>query len=274
MAVLKDEPLARITSIYHAWRDQNKLGGTPELNLKLWEAASPNQDMKDSMRFLAELQRTWNVEIERFIREECGCKALINSGNWRTADQLHLLDLDRWSCDANDVIANNRYVTNIHVNPKEDNKAGYTIEPGDLFTDESKLFDWQSMVLCARQVAGKAYIVPESTWVPPGSFASEGPFLVAAYSSLTGLDAYYWFALGQVGFDRSLLQRRSDRARSRHRSQLPALRPSRAHRDKHRRNHRWPPRGRRHTRDSTARSRHGWEWSLPVRERNRLLPDS
>ena len=203
-AVLKGEPLNKITALYHAWRAKNKLTGTPALNLKFWEVSNPNQDIKESMRFLAETQRTWHEEIERFIREECGCKALINSGNWRTADQLRLLDLDRWSCDANEVIANNKYMSNVHVNPKDANKSGYLVEVGDLFTDSSKLTNWDSLVVCAKQVAGKAYIVPESTWVPPGSFASEGPFLVAAYSSLIGMDGYYWFSLGSTGYDRTL----------------------------------------------------------------------
>jgi hypothetical protein len=33
--------------------------------------------------------------------------------------------------------------------------------------------------------------------VPPQGYQSEGPFLVAAYQSLTGIDAYYWFATGE-----------------------------------------------------------------------------
>ena len=33
--------------------------------------------------------------------------------------------------------------------------------------------------------------------MPPQGYQSEGPFLVAAYQSLTGIDAYYWFATGE-----------------------------------------------------------------------------
>jgi len=33
--------------------------------------------------------------------------------------------------------------------------------------------------------------------VPPLSYQSEGPFLVAAYQSLSGIDAFYWFATGE-----------------------------------------------------------------------------
>jgi hypothetical protein len=43
-------------------------------------------------------------------------------------------------------------------------------------------------------------IVTESSWVPPLSYQSEGPFLVAAYESLTGIDGYYWFTTAEEGW--------------------------------------------------------------------------
>jgi hypothetical protein len=40
-------------------------------------------------------------------------------------------------------------------------------------------------------------MVTESSWVPPQGHQSEGPMLVAAYQSLNGVDAFYWFATGE-----------------------------------------------------------------------------
>ena len=37
-------------------------------------------------------------------------------------------------------------------------------------------------------------IITESTWVHPEGYQSEGPFLMAAYQSLTGVAGYYWFS--------------------------------------------------------------------------------
>ena len=37
-------------------------------------------------------------------------------------------------------------------------------------------------------------IVTETAWVHPNLYQSEGPFLMAAYESLTGVDITYWFA--------------------------------------------------------------------------------
>ncbi|NRA36792.1 MAG: hypothetical protein HRU15_01515 [Planctomycetes bacterium] len=56
----------------------------------------------------------------------------------------------------------------------------------------------------AKQVAGSTYIISESTWVSPMSRQSEAPFLIATYSSLNGMDCYYWFALGAVGYDSAM----------------------------------------------------------------------
>lgn len=201
MGALKGDNLARLTTIYHAWRTANRLPGTPPLNFTFWELGKPSQDHQDTMRFFAETMRAWNAEVERWLREDLGCKALVNAGNWRTADQVRLLDLERWSYDANAVIGVNRYVGGVHINPTRKDQAGYLVQAGDLFTDQSKTIDWESLATNARQVAGKAYIISESTWVTPGSHHSEAPFLVAAYSALNGIDAYYWFALNQVGFD-------------------------------------------------------------------------
>ena len=53
------------------------------------------------------------------------------------------------------------------------------------------------MPLTLKQVDGFPMMITESSWVPPQGYQSEGPFLVAAYQSLTGIDAYYWFATGE-----------------------------------------------------------------------------
>ena len=53
----------------------------------------------------------WNQEISRYMRDELGFKGLINAGNWKTADQSRLLDWERYSYTATDIIGNNRYVT-------------------------------------------------------------------------------------------------------------------------------------------------------------------
>lgn len=206
---IRGEKEKRLAAKYHAWRQANGLAGTPPLNFKFWELGNPNQDHKDTMRFFAETQRAWNKEVERFLRDELGCKAVVNAGNWRTADQVKLLDLERYSYDVNAVIGVNRYVDGgsggaAHVNPRQGHRAGYAIDAGDCFQDVSVLLQPERLATCAKQVAGRAYIISESTWVPPMSHQAEGPFLVAVHSALNGVDAYYWFATGQIAYDATI----------------------------------------------------------------------
>ena len=104
-----------------------------------------------------------------------------------------MLDAERHSYTANDVIAVNRYYDGAHDGPNK----GWAICNGDRFTDESALLHPRELPLTLKQVAGFPMLITESSWVPPLGYQSEGPFLVAAYQSLTGIDAYYWFATGE-----------------------------------------------------------------------------
>ncbi len=208
---IKGRERERLTQRYHTWRKQNGLTGTPELNLKFWTIAEADQDLKDTLHFFMDLQRDWNTELARFLREEVGYTGLINAGNWRTAHQAKLLDAERWSYSANEVIGVNRYVNGgsgraSHVNPTEAHKSGYQVNRGDFFQDESVLHHPNRFPLALRQVPGKAMIVPESTWVQPMSYQSEAPFLIAAYASLLDIDAFMWFSLGQEGYDPGLVK--------------------------------------------------------------------
>jgi hypothetical protein len=104
------------------------------------------------------------------------------------------------------VIEANRYVNGgPHINPGNNpGRSGYALDPGDLFADVSVLKNPAELAVNARQVAGLPYIIPESSWVPPMNHQSEGPFLVAAYSSLNGVDGYYWFATGTPAWEANL----------------------------------------------------------------------
>ena len=150
--------------------------------------------LDDQLQFYAKTMHGFNRECERYLREELGCKQLINAGNWHTADAAKLDDAERWSYTANEVIAVNRYYSPVHIGPDR----GWRINPGDTFEDASVLLRPLELPLNLRQAAGHPMMVTESHWVPPLGYQSEGPFLVAAYQSLTGVDVFYWFATGEA----------------------------------------------------------------------------
>ena len=180
VAVKGDAPDRGVLAFYHLHEaTRNQTGG---------RAIRVN----DQIRFFAETMRAFNEEMERYLRDDLGCRQLIIAENWKTADQPRLLDAERWAYCANDVIAKNHYFGGIHQGPR----AGYRIEPGDLLLHRSVLNNPRALPASMKHVDGHPHMVTESSWVNPNLYQSEGPFLTAAYMSLTGMDGYVWFVSG------------------------------------------------------------------------------
>lgn len=150
----------------------------------------------DQVEFYARTMFDFNRAIVKFLREEVGAKQLINAGNWKTANSARLNDLERWSYTAAQVDAVNVYTGGLH----EGASNGWAILPGDRYTNQSVLLDPRALPVNLRQTAGRPMLVTEGGWVLPNAYASEGPFLVAAYSSLNGVDGYCWFSTGDEGW--------------------------------------------------------------------------
>lgn len=207
----KDQPALYkdLENKFSSWLKRNAFPDT-ELIIDFWSATHRTTDQhRRSIQFLTECMYDFNQEMSTFIREDLKCKALINAGNWRTASTEKLLDHERWSYTANEVIGVNRYVSGNDVNDKTPhfsptNTSGYQVNVGDTFQDVSCYMNPYKLATNAKQVKGHAYIISESTWVSPMSYQSEGPFLIASYSSLHGIDGYYWFNLGSIGYDTSM----------------------------------------------------------------------
>jgi hypothetical protein len=148
--------------------------------------------MADEAEFLGRLMFNFNREIARYLREELGCRQLINAGNWRSADQVVLDDVERWSYTANEIIGKNHYFATLHQGAN----SGWQVARGQTFASKSFIPTLHDTPLSVRQVVGHPFIIPESLWVPPTRYEAEGPLIVAAQSSLTGLDIFFWFATG------------------------------------------------------------------------------
>lgn len=191
-----------------AWKNE-KVGGDDlaagRLALRhIWDMTAdgikqkgkPTPRLVDQARFLTETMHQWNAELVRFLRKDIGARQLVNAGNWRTADTVLLGDLERYSYASAEVLATNRYTGCVHIGKYN----GWAIVGGDRFDKPSRLTTPLDLPVSLKQMAGRPIIIPESVWVPPTYYQAEGPFLVAAYSSLTGVDTFYWFATGEVGW--------------------------------------------------------------------------
>ncbi|MCB0837549.1 MAG: hypothetical protein KDD99_12850 [Bacteroidetes bacterium] len=195
-----DKKYDKITDVYAHWeqvkleQDQpqnGRMGLYGMYDLTQSQTGGKAKRIADQTQFLAQLQYNFYKEIGRFYREDLGCKQLINPNNWITADIVRLNDLERWTYTSTDVPAVNRYNDPGHVGEN----SGWRIEPGHHYTGLSVLKYPQKLPINIKQTAGSPMLVTESGWNLPHVFQAEGPFMIAAYQSLTGVDAYYWFAV-------------------------------------------------------------------------------
>lgn len=152
----------------------------------------------DQVHFFADTQKAWYADITRYYKDTLGCGQLVNASNWFTADPVKLNDAERYTYTAADVVAVNKYYDGgVHQGPD----AGWRIDPGDHFNNVSALTNPRGLPTNLKQVVGHPMIITESSWVAPLGYQSEGPFLMAAYQSLTGVDTFYWFSMdGSDGY--------------------------------------------------------------------------
>src|SRR5690606_14539390 len=82
---------------------------------------------------------------------------------------------------------------------------GWTVQVGHRFASFSALRRADDIPAALRQIEGRPMLVTESTWVPPNQYRAEGPLTMAAYQSLTGVDAFYWFAMNYADWTQPTL---------------------------------------------------------------------
>ncbi len=158
---------------------------------KRWDEQTRNR-LDDQLEFFTMLMYNFNKDMERFLREEIGCKQLINAGNWKSVDPVTADDAERYAYTANDVIAKNGYYGSLHKGIN----TGWQILTNQVYTNWSALKRPRFWPTNIKMVDGYPFLITESLWVPPNLYSAEGPLLVAAQMSLTGLDSFYWFSSG------------------------------------------------------------------------------
>lgn len=194
-----------IEAAYKAWGGHKEDGDDPANGIlalvNIWHATigakrennKQTPRVTDQVQFFTETMYAFNRMVEKFVREELRCPVLINAGNWKTACNVLLNDAERYSYTANEVLAVNRYFGGIHTGKNR----GWAIINGDEYASDSALTNAAlKMPLNLKLTRGHPMMITEGSWVFPNEYAAEAPFLVSVYSSLTGFDAYYWFATG------------------------------------------------------------------------------
>ncbi len=156
----------------------------------------------DQIQFLTELQRAFYQEMRDHYRNTLGCQSLISSCNWAAADERILLDAERYSYTANDLIDRHPYFNPaIHVDPNLPDTSSYMVDVGDLYQGIAGVRNPRHLPTVSKQVAGFPHHASESTWVNPSRYKAEGPLLVAAYNSMAAVDGWVWFATRVLGYE-------------------------------------------------------------------------
>jgi hypothetical protein len=179
-----DDPSVGEMDIYEIWYATQEQSG------------SLDKRLTDQIEFMAEVQHNFYQEIYNFYRS-IGCKQLINGNNWKTANSTRLLDVERWTNTSCDVIALNRYYDPGHIGTD----SGWRIDPGHYYQGKSTLFQPHKLPINIKQPSGHPVVVTESAWNLPHKYQAEGPFLISAYMSLTGVDGFYWFTPSDWTYD-------------------------------------------------------------------------
>ena len=194
-----------IISAKNSWAEATLPGDRPKIGemdiYQIWEATqnqteSVQKRLTDQIEFMANVQRNFYKEMYDYYRE-LGCKQLINGNNWKTANSARLLDAERWTNSVCEVIATNRYYDPGH----EGTNNGWRIDPGHFYQGVSALKQPNKLPINIKQPVGHPVMVTESGWNLPHKYQAEGPFLVAAYMSLTGVDGFYWFNPSAENYD-------------------------------------------------------------------------
>lgn len=152
--------------------------------------------LNDQVAFYAETQFNFNKEIYDFLKIDVGCKQLINASNWRTANTEKLNDLERWTHTPCDVMAANRYQETGHTGVN----SGWQVRVGNFTGASSVLNNPHELAINIKQSKGHPFIISEGGWHFPNKYQAEGPFLISAYQSLSGVDAFYWYNMDDAGY--------------------------------------------------------------------------
>jgi len=155
------------------------------------------QRARDQAQFLTEDLRNFWADTASWFHNELGFKGLVISTNWKTADRRVLDPLDQYANMGCDATARNTYFSG----PARGPRAGYSISDGDRYTDRCLLLDPESAIMMHVQYAGYPHFMTEGGWSMPNRYRADGPFMMAAYGSLQGMDGWLPFVLERDWID-------------------------------------------------------------------------
>ncbi len=124
--------------------------------------------LADTAMFLGELQRDFYGDMGNYLREDLGCRQVLNATNWRTANDERLKAIERYTYHVLDFDAENEYVGSDFQH--QGRESNYRIDAGHFLVNESVLPKPFEMCTNWRQEEGHPFIATETAWKNPNRY--------------------------------------------------------------------------------------------------------
>ena len=159
----------------------------------------------DFTEFLCRTMHDFDTSTANYMRHDLGCKQLISTDNWRGPDGL-TQDAEYWADTAGDVVAKNTYTGGYHKGVND----GWQVLLNSYYSNDSIIKNPVALPMNFKHPVGHPVMVPETSWVHPDMYQSEGPLMMAAQSDLTGFNIGSWFVTEAAEWNNSAITKWSD----------------------------------------------------------------
>jgi hypothetical protein len=170
----------------------------------LWQLFSQKDARsKDTVAFLAGVQRSYFAKMESFVKKDLGYGGLVSASNWITADARVLGPIDKWTNAVGDLMDHHGYFDVEH----KGEASSYSVRAGHTFRDLSALTfpgDNFSLPIFDIRYDNLPSTISEINWPTPNRYRADLPLIAAAYGLLQGTDALYFFASTAPAWESSI----------------------------------------------------------------------
>jgi|GEM_PF-1902799 len=198
------EKYGSLDAAYDAWGPLQKAwADVPEQGLMETEgianvpwATGNDGDAKrrrDFLRFMTENQKAFYDEMADFFRNEIKSPSVLIASNWVTAEPKKLEALERYTYTATDMVDRHAYFDSSHTAVGD---MYWTLQVGDKYVPQPAVLNPDKNPVKAVHNDDMPTMISEITWTHPTPYGAEGPYMLAVYGSLQGIDSLDIFASG------------------------------------------------------------------------------
>jgi len=172
----------------------------------LWNIVNDrNRRDQETAEFLTDLMRRFYQDTYNTLKTDLGYGGLVYASNWKTASAQYLDPLDKYANAVGDFFDRHGYFGGVHSGTD----ASWSVKAGQTYDDRAAVgfqpssgagenFDNPIFDLIYD---GRPSTITEVNWPLPNRYRADMIFLGAAYGTLQGTDAVFWFAVGSPAWD-------------------------------------------------------------------------